>query len=158
MKRVEKVVYKLHNELYGKDILEVACGCAEFSISASKLAKTVHCIDLDDKRLLPNAKNCNNLIFCEMDATAMSYKNDSFDTIIIYNAIGHLQQVMEKTIGECLRVLRASGNMYIISSFKMDKEVILNNLLPLLEQNKLCFHILEDKIYICIQIKKQDYL
>lgn len=154
MTRVEKVVYKLHNELYCKDILEVACGCAEFSISASKLAKSVHCIDLDNKRLLPDAKNCNNLIFSIMDATAMSYKNDSFDTIIIYNAIGHLQQVMEKTIKECLRVLRAGGNMYIISSLKMDKQVIFNNLSPLLEQNKLCFHILQDNIFIYAQIKK----
>ncbi len=154
MTRVEKVVNKLHNELHYKDVLEVACGCAEFSIAASKSAKTVHCIDLDNKRLLPDAKNCNNLIFCEMDATAMSYMNDSFDTIIMYNAIGHLQQVMEKAIEECLRVLRAGGNMYIISSFKMDKQVITNNLLPLLEQKKLCFHIQEENIFIYIQIKK----
>ncbi len=54
--------------------------------------------------------------------------------------------------------MRAGGNMYLISSFKMDKEVILNNLLPLLEQNKLCYHILDDNIHIGIQITKQDYL
>ena len=39
MTRVEKVVHKLQNELYCKDLLEVACGCAEFSICASKLQK-----------------------------------------------------------------------------------------------------------------------
>ena len=39
MTRVEKVVHKLQNELYCKDLLEVACGCAEFSICASKFAK-----------------------------------------------------------------------------------------------------------------------
>ena len=50
------MVYKLHNELYCKDILEVACGCAEFSINFSKLAKSVHCIDLDDKHLPPDVK------------------------------------------------------------------------------------------------------
>lgn len=154
MTRVEKVVHKLHNELDDKEILEVACGCAEFSICASKCAKTVHCMDLDNKRLLPDAKNCNNLIFCEMDATAMSYMDDSFDTVIMYNAIGHLQQVMEKTIDECFRVLRAGKNMYIISSFRMDKQVIINNLRPLLEQKKLCFHILEDSTFIYMQIKK----
>lgn len=120
-------IHKLHNELYHKDILEVACGCAEFSVSASKLAKAVHCIDLDNKRLLPDVRNCNNLKFCEMDATAMSYMNDCFDTIIMYNAIGHLQQVMEKTIEECLRVLRTGGKIFIISSFKMDKQVVFNN-------------------------------
>ena len=36
MTRVEKVVHTLQNELYCKDILEVARGCGEFSICAGK--------------------------------------------------------------------------------------------------------------------------
>ena len=51
MTRVEKVVQKLHAEFASKNILEVACGCGEFSIAASEFAASVHAIDLDDSRL-----------------------------------------------------------------------------------------------------------
>jgi len=41
MKRVERVIQHIADSLNDKDILEVACGCAEFSYAASNLAKTV---------------------------------------------------------------------------------------------------------------------
>ena len=154
MKRVEKVVKNLQNELASKNILEVACGCGEFSICAGKIAETVHCIDLDKKRLLPDAENCENLFFSEMNAAEMSYGDGSFDTVVLYNAIGHLEEVMDGMLCECLRVLRASGSMYVISSFKMDKRVIYDHLLPLLENKKISYQLTEDNAFLYVQIRK----
>ena len=51
---VEKVVKQIQSDLEDKTILEVACGCGEFSIAAAKPARKVYCIDLDSQRLLPS--------------------------------------------------------------------------------------------------------
>lgn len=154
MTRVEEAVQRLRSELEQKEILEAACGCAEFSIHAAKYAKTVQSIDLDSGRLSPKAKDCQNLIFCEMDVTAMSYEDDSFDTVVIYNAIGHLWDVLEKAVEECLRVLRVGGNLHIISSVKMDKHVISHDLIPMFQQKKCSFLVTEEGVFTDVQIKK----
>lgn len=155
MTRVEEAVQRLRRELEQKEILEAACGCAEFSIHAAKYAKTVQSIDLDSRRLSPKVKDCQNLTYCEMDVTAMSYKDDSFDTVVIYNAIGHLWEVLEKAVQECLRVLRVGGNLHIISSVKMDKHVISHDLIPILERKKCLFQITEEKVFTDVHIKKE---
>lgn len=41
MKKTDKLVQLLNSHIEDKDILEVACGGAEFSISASTMAKSV---------------------------------------------------------------------------------------------------------------------
>ena len=154
MKRVEMAVKHLRHALEAKDILEVACGCGEFSICANKIAAAVHCIDIDEKRLLPEARDRSNLVFSKMDAAAMAYGNESFDTVILYNAVGHLAPVLNETLEECLRVLRAGRSIYVISSFKMDKQVIFRRLLPLLERKSIPYTSTEDKIFFYLQIRK----
>ncbi|MDE7238654.1 MAG: class I SAM-dependent methyltransferase [Lachnospiraceae bacterium] len=154
MTRVEEAVQRLRSELEQKEILEAACGCAEFSIHAAKYAKTVQSIDLDSRRLSPKVKGCQNLTFCEMDVTAMSYKDDSFDTVVLYNAIGHLWDVLGKAVEECLRVLRVGGNLHIISSVKMDKHVISHDLIPMVQQKKHSFLVTDEGMFTDVQIKK----
>lgn len=155
MTRVEEAVQSLRRELEQKEILEAACGCAEFSINAAKFAKSVQGVDLDSTRLSPKVKDCRNFTFCQMNVTAMSYGDDSFDTVILYNAIGHLWEVLEKAVQECLRVLRVGGNLHIISSVKMDKHVISHDLIPILEQKKCLFQITEEKVFTDVHIKKE---
>lgn len=154
MTRVEEIVKLLHNDLADRNVLEVACGCAQFSICAGKIARKVCCIDIDDSRLLSSAKNTQNVVFSLMDATNMSFCNDSFDTVVIYNAIGHLKQDIATTIDECLRVVCSGGIVYVISSFLLDKQVISENLVPLLEQKNIMYKLYEDKIFHFVQIKK----
>ena len=157
MSRVEEAVQRLRSELEQKEILEAACGCAEFSINAARLAKSVCGIDLDSTRLSPKVKDCPNFTFCLMDVTAMSYGDDSFDTVVLYNAIGHLRDVLERAVKECLRVLRAGGNLHIISSVKMDKQVISHDLVPMLEHKNCSFQITEDNVFTDVHIKKEDH-
>ena len=154
MKRVELAVKNLRHALEAKDILEVACGCGEFSICASRIAAAVYCIDIDDGRLLPEARDRGGLFFSKMDAAAMAYGNESFDTVILYNAIGHLEPVLNETLEECLRVLRTGGSIYAISSFKMDRQVIFQRLLPLLENKNIPYRSTEDKVFLYLQIWK----
>lgn len=63
MTRVQKIVQTFLNHIKDQNVLEAACGRAEFAICASTYAKSVHCIDLTDSRLLPEASEHTNLFF-----------------------------------------------------------------------------------------------
>lgn len=153
MTRAERVAQKLHSELVSKRILEVACGCGEFSIAASEFAESVHAIDLDAIRLLPKANSIGNLHFQIMDAVDMTYEDKSFDTVVMYNAIGHLTEIVEDILAECLRVLKNDGNIFIVSSFSMDKFFIDTTLIPYLKEKHIDFEINEDEIFMYVKVK-----
>ena len=129
MKKTDKIVQMLSSDIIGKRVLEVACGCAELSISAAPYAHSVSCIDIDDGRLSNTLPQ--NVYFEIMDATQMSYSNNSYDTVILYNAFSHIYSHWDKIKEECMRVVKPSGAVYIISTWKLDvslmNEVFDNN-------------------------------
>jgi len=116
MKKTDKLVEILKSQIEGKDILEVACGGAEFSILASSFAKTVSCIDLDDSRLSKQIEQ-TDIMFRIMDASKMDYSDGSFDTIVIYNAFSN-------TTLQIWRVVQQKS--------KFNKELIENELLVII--------------------------
>lgn len=154
MTRVERAVNHIKDRITGKAVLEVACGCAEFSLCAAKTAQTVSCIDLDRFRLDPSVYDCENLTFQQMDATAMEFADGSFDTVVLYNAVGQLEGIMEKVLKECQRVLKPVGRIHIISSFQLDKLVIDTALVPLLSASGTEYSMESDKFFTYVQIEK----
>lgn len=155
MTRVERAANHIKDRLSGKAVLEVACGCAEFSLCAAKLAGTVVCIDLDFFRLDPRVQDCESITFRQMDATAMRFADETFDTVVMYNAVGHLEGILEKVLRECQRVLRPGGCIQVISSFQLDKLVIDSALLPLLSASGTD-HVKErDQIFTYVRIEKR---
>ena len=155
MTRVERALNEIKNEIEEKTVLEVACGCAEFSVAASKIATKVNCIDLDSFRLNQEIFNCHNVEFEIMDATDMHYSDGAFDTVILYNAICHLETIIPAIFKECKRVLKTNGSIFIISSFGMDKVVIEDNLIPYLSNNNIAFSHWADEIFVYVQIKSE---
>ena len=155
MTRVEHALNEIKNEIEEKTVLEVACGCADFSVAASKIATKVNCIDLDSFRLNQEIFNCHNVEFEIMDATDMHYSDGAFDTVILYNAISHLETIIPAIFKECKRVLNTNGSIFIISSFGMDKVVIEDNLIPYLSNNNIAFSHWTDKIFVYVQIKSE---
>ena len=143
MKQLQKVMNEIGISIKNNTVLEVACGCAEFSIEASKYAKEVFCIDLDNTRLLDEAGSISNIKFSIMNASNMSFENNSFDTVVIYNAIGHLDNIFSELIDECIRVLKENGTLYIISSWKIDKLAIEEKLVKILNEKQTKFNIFE---------------
>ncbi len=125
MKKVDKAVEIYKSDIAGKDILEVACGGADFSISASKYAKSVTCIDLDEGRIkgktLPE-----NVRFEIMDAAKMTYQGESFDNVFLYNAFFHVQTQWVDIEKECHRVLRPGGKIFIIGTWKLDVNLMVD--------------------------------
>lgn len=155
MKRVETAISRLMPDIVSKRVLEPACGCAEFSVAAATHAAEVVCFDLDDERLDPTVRQTLKLRFEIMDATAMRFPDGSFDTVVLYNAIGHLAHIAEPVLRECLRVVNTTGVVWIVSSFRMDKTVIQETLLPLLDNMELSHSTQEDSVYTYVQIRRK---
>ena len=119
MKKTDDAVRLLMPFIENKDILEVACGAAGFSLSALPFAKSVSCIDLDDSRLDPQAAS-SGVHFQIMDAAKMDYPDHVFDTIVIYNAFYHIRSQWKEIEAECRRVSKRGGSVFIIGSWKLD--------------------------------------
>ncbi|MBQ9814573.1 MAG: class I SAM-dependent methyltransferase [Lachnospiraceae bacterium] len=125
MKKTDILVNLLASDIENKKVLEVACGTADFSVSAAKLAKSVFCIDLDDSRLSDQAKN-NNICFQIMDAAKMFYSDKEFDTIVIYNAFFHIQTQWKMIESECKRVIKSPGAIYIVGTWSLDTNLMID--------------------------------
>ena len=152
MKRVEQAIEHIAENISGKAVLEVACGCAEFSLAAAQTAKSVDGIDLDYLRLPPSARKTEGFKFTVMDATNMAFPEGSFNAAVMYNAIGHLGAVLEKVLTESLRVTKPGGAIFVISSFRIDMPVIDEKLLPLLAKKQIAFAEESDGTFRYIKI------
>lgn len=123
MTKTDKLTALLRADIRDKDVLEVACGAAEFSLSASREAKSVCGIDLDDKRLSPRARE-SGIQFQIMDAADMSYPDHIFDTVMIYNAFAHIRSQWDAIEKECKRVLKPAGALYVVGTWKLDTNLM----------------------------------
>ncbi|MPM37655.1 Ubiquinone/menaquinone biosynthesis C-methyltransferase UbiE [bioreactor metagenome] len=127
MRVIETITKRLSSYLEDKRILEVACGDSEFSINALKYAKQILATDIS----LERAKRRNlidiveNIEFKEMNATKLELENDSFDVSVCYNALGHLEGILNSVISEMSRVTTQNGYLIFIATWKMDQKVLL---------------------------------
>lgn len=124
MKNTDILVNLLIADIENKAVLEVACGAADFSVSASTYSNKVYCIDLDAGRL--ENRLAENLHFQIMDASKMDYADDTFDTVILYNAFYHVQSQWIEIERECKRVLKADGIIYVVGTWKLDVHVMMD--------------------------------
>ena len=123
MKKIDALINLIISDIESKDILEVACGTADFSISAARFASSISCIDLDDSRLNQQIKQ-TNIHFQIMDASKMDYPDNAFDTIVLYNSFFHIQSHWNEIEHECKRVVKHEGVIYIVGTWKLDTNLI----------------------------------
>ena len=149
--RATQAARMLSSHLTGRDILEIACGTADFSLAAAETAHSVTAIDLDDCRLSSAARSGGSVCFQRMDAAALSFPDGSFDTAVLYNALGHLTAILPEVIPEALR---HGGTLIVCSSFSLDKTVMEEKLLPLLKERGLPFSRREEGPFHIIEIPR----
>lgn len=154
MSRTDDALALIAGYIDDRDVLEIACGTAEFSLSAAEIARSVTCVDIDDARLSPEAASTENLRFRRMDAAALRFAAESFDTAVLYNAVFHLEEILADAIDEALRVLRPGGAVWVISSWRLDAPVITDTLLPLLEEKHLSYRFSFTPPFTCVRIRK----
>lgn len=92
-----------------------------------------------------------------MDAAAMTYPANCFDIVVLYNALAHVELVLDPLLEGCLRVLKPEGCMLLLSSFKMDKTVMTEKLLPLLQKKHIAYRQYEKGAFTCIETDKMLY-
>ena len=151
LSRAAQAARLLSPHLAGLDVLEIACGTADFSLAAAETARSVTTIDLDDCRLSPAARSTDGVRFQRMDAAAMTFPDGSFDTAVLYNALGHLTAILPEVIPEALR---HGGTLIVCSSFSLDKTVMEEKLLPLLKERRLSFSCQEEGPFHIIEISR----
>ena len=154
MKTSEKAIALIGDSVQNACFLEVACGCAELSLAASKFVASVDCIDLDEFRLLPAVIDSDMIHFQKMDATKMTFQENSFDIVALYNAVQHLGDILAKVIRECVRVVKPGGSIWLISTFSMDKPIMKGELQQILISENLPFNVLEQGKFYCVHIEK----
>lgn len=137
--RAAQAARLLSPHLTGRDILEIACGTADFSLAAAETARSVTAIDLDDCRLSP---------------AALSFPDGSFDTTVLYNALGHLTAILPAVLSEARRVLRPGGALIVCSSFSLDKTAMEEHFFPLLSERGLPFSRREEGPFRILEISR----
>lgn len=101
----------------GKDVLEIGCGSGTGLGYLAEDAKNVIGGDIDSNLVniaSLNYKNNVKVTVQEIDAQAIPFKGESFDLVILFEAIYYVPNV-EKFITEVKRVIRPKG-VLIISS------------------------------------------
>ena len=95
------------------NVLELACGSGQLSIPLAPLAGSWLATDFSEKMIEQAKKRekSENLRFAVMDATAVPYENESFDCIVISNAL-HIMPEPEKAMQEICRTLKPNGILY----------------------------------------------
>jgi ubiquinone/menaquinone biosynthesis C-methylase UbiE len=92
------------------EVLELATGTGIIGIGAAAFVKSIIATDYSEK-MIEQAKKKQvpaNIIFEKQDATDLSYPNNSFDAVIIANAL-HVIPTPEKVLEEIKRVLKPNA-------------------------------------------------
>lgn len=91
-------------------VLELACGTGLLSIQLAGSVKLLEATDFS-KDMIGQAKakvHSSHLHFSVQDATDLSYADETFDAVIISNAL-HIMPQPEKALSEIRRVLKRDG-------------------------------------------------
>lgn len=104
---VDRIKHKLNRNMY---VLELACGTGILSVQLAGSVKMLEATDFSEE-MIKQARQKNHstrLHFSVQDATALPYAPQTFDAVIISNAL-HIMPLPEKALAEIRRVLKPDG-------------------------------------------------
>lgn len=115
MMRADRKLYqfmydRIPTQIQGKEVLEIATGPGMLARRVAQSAKRMIATDYAEGMIREARKETcpANLTFEVADAVALPYRDDSFDVVIIANAL-HVMSQPEQALAEIDRVLRADG-------------------------------------------------
>jgi len=110
--RAYKEIYQMMASVLTSDmnVLEVATGTGLIAVNIAAHVRHVEATDFAPKMIAKAKKKKapGNIRFSVEDATALSFENNSFDAVIISNAL-HIMPDPEKALSEISRVLKPNG-------------------------------------------------
>ena len=110
-RRIYQFMYdRIPDVIRNKDVLEIATGPGLLAKHVASAAKTIIATDYSEGMITEAKKGVypTKLRFEVADATALPYEDDSFDAVIISNAL-HIIPEPERALREIDRVLRPDG-------------------------------------------------
>lgn len=100
-----------------KLVLELACGTGQITYRMAGKAKSWVATDYSEN-MVREAKGrntgdarCSNLSFCVQDATRLTYEKETFDVVVIANAL-HIMPNPDAALKEIYRVLKKDGILF----------------------------------------------
>lgn len=104
---VNRMKKKLNRSM---DVLELACGTGILSVQLAGNVKMLEATDFSEEMIKQAKQKCHSsrLHFSVQDATALPYAPETFDVVIISNAL-HIMPSPEKALAEIRRVLKQDG-------------------------------------------------
>ena len=106
----EQMYTNIRAVIKGRNVLEIACGTGLISKNVADIAASYIATDFSENMLKTARKGYvpENLKFEREDATFLSFDDDTFDVVIIANAL-HIIPQPEKVLAEIDRVLKPDG-------------------------------------------------
>ena len=105
-------MYDYMSEVFTKDmkVLEVATGTGLIALNIARYVSQIEAIDFSAKMIEVAQKKrySNNVKFSVEDATQLSFENETFDAVIISNAL-HIMPNPELVLANIKRVLKPNG-------------------------------------------------
>ena len=95
------------------NVLELACGSGQLSFRLAGRVRLWEATDFSENMIVEARKKprSSRLHFSVQDATALLYAPDSFDAVVISNAL-HIMPRPELALAEIRRVLKPNGILY----------------------------------------------
>ena len=95
------------------DVLELACGTGQLSVPLSPCVRSWEATDFSAEMIRQAKKQVysSRLHFSVQDATKLPYGPESFDAVVISNAL-HVMPHPEKALAEAWRVLKPGGWLF----------------------------------------------
>lgn len=95
------------------NVLELACGTGQITFKLADKVKSWTATDFSEKMILKAGKRnkFGNINFAVADATSLPYKDNTFDAVVIANAL-HIMPAPDKALSEIHRVLKKNGVLF----------------------------------------------
>lgn len=99
-------------------VLELACGSGQLSFRLAKKAKQWEATDFSENMIAEAKKRPRpkGLYFSVQDATKLPYADETFDAVMIANAL-HIMPEPDKAMSEICRVLKKAASCLLLPSF-----------------------------------------
>jgi len=130
-RRVKMLTGHLNQEL---NVLELGCGTGYFTRELAVTGARITAIDISPDLLeVARAKcSCRNVQFEVQNAYAMTFPNETFDSVVGSSVLHHLE--IEAALKEIRRVLKPGGSLYFTEPNMMNPQIAVQKNLSAIKQ------------------------
>ena len=118
----------------GQKVLELGCGTGYFTQSLAATGAQITAIDISAELLEVARRGCNytNVTFDIQNAYALTYPDETFDSIVGSSVLHHLE--INPALREIHRVLKKGGAIYFTEPNMMNPQIAVQKNVPAIKK------------------------